>query len=118
MNENINYKNKLISRLESKQARIGVIGLGYVGLPLAILFAKSLGKRIGKAQGEASTKSGILIEYLTEIFKAAKIIKIYQKEERENINSRKVIDDVIQNRIHFDLTHAQQHKNLLNISVR
>jgi len=40
MNENINYKNKLISRLESKQARIGVIGLGYVGLPLAILFAK------------------------------------------------------------------------------
>jgi hypothetical protein len=29
-------------------------------MPLAILFAKSLGKRIGKAQGEASTKSGIL----------------------------------------------------------
>ena len=68
-------------------------------MPLAILFAKSLGKRIGKAQGEASTKSGILIEYLTEIFKAAKIIKIYQKEERENINSRKVIDDAIEKNI-------------------
>ena len=40
MNNKINYKNKLISRLKNKKARIGVIGLGYVGLPLAILFAK------------------------------------------------------------------------------
>ena len=40
MNNKINYKNSLISRLKSKKARIGVIGLGYVGLPLAILFAK------------------------------------------------------------------------------
>ena len=68
-------------------------------MPLAIFFAKSLGKRIGKAQGEASTKSGILIEYLTEMFKAAKIIKIYQKEEKENIKSKRVIDDVIEKNI-------------------
>ena len=40
MNNKINYKNNIISRLKSKKARIGVIGLGYVGLPLAILFAK------------------------------------------------------------------------------
>ena len=40
MNNKINYKNNLISKLRSKKARIGVIGLGYVGLPLAILFAK------------------------------------------------------------------------------
>ena len=40
MNNKINYKNNLISRLKSKKARIGIIGLGYVGLPLAILFAK------------------------------------------------------------------------------
>jgi UDP-N-acetyl-D-glucosamine dehydrogenase len=40
MFDKINYKKNSISRLKSKQARIGVIGLGYVGLPLAILFAK------------------------------------------------------------------------------
>ena len=68
-------------------------------MPLAILFAKSLGKRIGKAQGEASTKSGILIEYLTEIFKAAKIIRIYQKENSELLNSKKAINDVVEKNI-------------------
>ena len=40
MKNKINYKNYLISRIKKKQARIGIIGLGYVGLPLAILFAK------------------------------------------------------------------------------
>ena len=32
---------ELKSRIESRQARIGVIGLGYVGLPLALLFEES-----------------------------------------------------------------------------
>ena len=32
---------KLIERLESKQAHLGVIGLGYVGLPLAVSYAKA-----------------------------------------------------------------------------
>jgi UDP-N-acetyl-D-glucosamine dehydrogenase len=31
----------LLSRIELRQARIGVIGLGYVGLPLAVEFARS-----------------------------------------------------------------------------
>jgi UDP-N-acetyl-D-mannosaminuronate dehydrogenase len=30
----------LIKSIDSKKINIGVIGLGYVGLPLAILFAK------------------------------------------------------------------------------
>ena len=68
-------------------------------MPLAIVFAKSLGKRIGKAQGEASSKSGVLIEYLTEIFKAAKIIRIYQKEDDELLNSKKAINDVVKKNI-------------------
>ena len=68
-------------------------------MPLAIVFAKSLGKRIGKAQGEASSKSGVLIEYLTEIFKAAKIIRIYQKEDNELLNSKKAINDVVEKNI-------------------
>ena len=31
----------LLKRIENKQARLGVIGLGYVGLPLAIEFARA-----------------------------------------------------------------------------
>ena len=33
------YK-KLINLIKNKKATVGVIGMGYVGLPLAILFAK------------------------------------------------------------------------------
>src|SRR3990172_12023325 len=31
----------LLDRIRARQARIGVIGLGYVGLPLAVEFAKA-----------------------------------------------------------------------------
>ena len=49
-------------------------------MPLAALFAKSLGKRIGKAVGEAGEISGNLASFLSEIFKGSKMIRIYQKE--------------------------------------
>ena len=31
-------KNDLLSRIQARSARIGIIGQGYVGLPLALLF--------------------------------------------------------------------------------
>jgi len=68
-------------------------------MPLAILFAKSLGKRIGKVQGEASIKSGILTVLLTEIFKAAKMIRIYQKEKTETKNAEIAIDETTEKNI-------------------
>lgn len=34
------YKDELLSKIESQRARIGIIGLGYVGLPLVIEFSK------------------------------------------------------------------------------
>ncbi|MDA9091796.1 ABC transporter ATP-binding protein/permease [Pelagibacteraceae bacterium] len=68
-------------------------------MPLASIFAKSLGKRMGKAQGEASIKSGVLTVFLTEIFKAAKMIRIYQKEKIENENAKKAVDDAVQKNI-------------------
>ena len=68
-------------------------------MPLAIVFAKSLGKRMGKAQGEASTKSGDLTVFLTEIFKASKMIKIYQKEKIETNNAIKAIDQTVDKNI-------------------
>ena len=38
--DKINHKEILISKILKKKTIIGVIGLGYVGLPLSILFAK------------------------------------------------------------------------------
>ncbi len=32
---------ELLRRIESKQALIGVVGLGYVGLPVAVTFAEA-----------------------------------------------------------------------------
>ena len=52
-------------------------------MPLAAGFAKSLGKRVGKAIGKAGDSSGKLVTFLSEIFKGSKIIRIYQKEDRE-----------------------------------
>lgn len=36
----MDYKNNLFARFEDKKAVIGIIGLGYVGLPLALEYAK------------------------------------------------------------------------------
>ena len=52
-------------------------------MPLAAGLAKSLGKRIGKAVSEAGEISGRLTAHLSEILKASKMIRIYQKEEVE-----------------------------------
>ena len=68
-------------------------------MPLAIVFAKSLGKRIGKVQGEGSLQSGILTVFLTEILKAAKMIRIYQKEKDEIKNAKKAIERVVEKNI-------------------
>ena len=46
--------------------------------------AKSLGKRIGKAVGKAGEASGVLVTFLTEIFRGARMIRIYQKEKTIN----------------------------------
>src|ERR1700734_2694058 len=37
----LSVKNNLVRLLQTKQARIGVIGLGYVGMPLAFEFARA-----------------------------------------------------------------------------
>ena len=68
-------------------------------MPLAVFFAKSLGKRIGKVQGEAGEISGSLTTFLSEIFKAAKMIRIYQKEEVENNNAKNVNEKLVEKNI-------------------
>lgn len=34
-------KNKLMEKIQNKEVRVGVVGLGYVGLPLAVEKAKA-----------------------------------------------------------------------------
>ena len=68
-------------------------------MPLAIFFAKSLGKRIGKVQKEAGEVAGDLTTFLSEIFKASKMIRIYQKEKRENDNAENIIDKLVSKNI-------------------
>jgi UDP-N-acetyl-D-glucosamine dehydrogenase len=43
----VNYKKELLVKIENKSAVIGIIGLGYVGLPLALEFAKKNFQTIG-----------------------------------------------------------------------
>ena len=63
-------------------------------IPLASIMARTLGKRVGKVVTEAQEKSGFLTTYLIEIFKNHKLIKIFQREDYENIRADKYIDDL------------------------
>ena len=57
--------------------------ISIIMIPIASLFAKTLGKRMGKVVTQAQERSGNLISYLVEIFKNHKITKIFQKEKYE-----------------------------------
>ena len=68
-------------------------------MPLAAGLAKSLGKRVGKAVGKAGEASGVLVTFLTEIFRGAKMIRIYQKEKNVNSEANQVVDDMVEKNI-------------------
>ena len=36
----MNIKDVLIQKLQDKTAKIGILGMGYVGMPLAVVFAE------------------------------------------------------------------------------
>ncbi len=59
---------RLMSRIDARSARIGIIGLGYVGLPLALTFEQAgfpvLGFDISDARAEAINRGEDLINYL------------------------------------------------------
>ena len=68
-------------------------------MPLAIFFAKNLGKRIGKVQAEAGEITGSFTSFLSEIFKSSKMIRIYQKEEEEKNNAVNFINRLVEKNI-------------------
>ena len=68
--------------------------LSIVMIPLASISAKTLGKRVGKVTTEAQQKSGYLTTYLVELFKNHKLIKIFQKEEYENLKANEHLEQL------------------------
>ena len=68
-------------------------------MPLAGGLAKSLGKRIGKATSKAGKSAGSLVTFLSEIFRGSRMIRIYQKEDEENIKAKGFIDDLVEKNI-------------------
>ncbi|WP_440633017.1 ABC transporter ATP-binding protein [Candidatus Pelagibacter sp. HIMB1485] len=68
--------------------------IAIIMIPLASLTAKILGKRMGKVSTQAQEKSGDLNRYLIDLFKNHKVIKIFQRENFENIRSEKFVNDL------------------------
>jgi UDP-N-acetyl-D-mannosaminuronate dehydrogenase len=72
------HKSKLLEKISSRTARVGVIGLGYVGLPLALLFeeAPSVLNVVGTTMRRRSTSHPVETETRT-------VIQRMKKAERE-----------------------------------
>ena len=43
----MHYKKQLLKKIDNKKAKVGIVGLGYVGLPLAKLFSRKKFEVIG-----------------------------------------------------------------------
>ena len=54
---------------------------------------------MGKATFQASEISGKLASFLSDIFKASKMIRVYQKENDEEKHSQKVISQLVDKNI-------------------
>jgi UDP-N-acetyl-D-glucosamine dehydrogenase len=74
---------ELLKKIESKQARLGVIGLGYVGLPLAVEFARAgfnvIGydideRRVGELMAGRSYIPDVPSEHLAEVVKSGRFV--------------------------------------------
>ena len=72
---------ELLKKIESKQARLGVIGLGYVGLPLAVEFARAgfqvVGfdvdaSEVGELMKGVSYIPDVATEHLAEVVKSGR----------------------------------------------
>jgi len=68
-------------------------------MPLAAFIAKNLGKRIGKATSESGEIAERLTIFLSEVFKASKMIRIYQKEVTETKKAESVISEMVNKQI-------------------
>ncbi len=70
--------------------------LAIIMIPVAAFFSKKLGKKMGKFVNRSLEASENFTKFLSEILKATTLIKIFQKEEEESKNFKKVINDRIE----------------------
>ncbi len=93
----IDYFNELLTKINQGSLKIGILGLGYVGLPLAILFAK---KGINVLGFEKSQKKVDLIEqginYISDILEEDFESAVSSKKFSATTNFSKIAEcDVI-----------------------
>jgi UDP-N-acetyl-D-glucosamine dehydrogenase len=64
----MSHKNELLGKIRERQARVGIIGLGYVGLPLALLFEEAgftvVGFDVDPAKPEALQRGESYIRHI------------------------------------------------------
>ncbi len=66
--------------------------IALIMIPFASITARRLGQRMSKVSTEAQERSGDLNKYLIDLFKNHKIIKIFQREEYENLRSNEFVE--------------------------
>ncbi len=64
-------------------------------IPLAGGLAKNLGKQVGKATTQASKVSGNLVSFLSDTLRGSRMIRIFQKEDKETENANNVITELV-----------------------
>ena len=68
LSSNVTHQAELLEKLRSRQALIGIVGLGYVGLPLSLTYAevgyRVLGLDIDQAKADAINQGQSYIEHI------------------------------------------------------
>ncbi|MDE0539618.1 MAG: 3-hydroxyacyl-CoA dehydrogenase NAD-binding domain-containing protein [Rhodospirillales bacterium] len=68
---------QLLEKIENRGARVGVVGMGYVGLPLALLFAKAGFKVVGLDIDQAKADSLNRGESYISHIPSAEIVRLF-----------------------------------------
>jgi UDP-N-acetyl-D-glucosamine dehydrogenase len=85
----------LLERIRRKDAKVGVIGLGYVGLPLAVEFARQVPRhrfRRRSASNGRSTKAGAIRRTEAELGAAVKAGKLRATTDMSELAAMDVVD--------------------------
>lgn len=92
----MNYADQLLSRLNDRTATIGIVGLGYVGLPLAVAFAEEgfnvIGYEVSAAKAEAINRGESYVgdipsEQLERVVGAGKLHATTDREKLRAANA-------------------------------
>src|SRR5258708_78713 len=109
---NMRQANTLLKEIKEKQAKIGVIGLGYVGLPLAVLlaekgfsvtgFVRSKKKEESLKKGESNLADEEFDKRLKNVLKKANLI--IHKTEKKSLKDQNVIIICVPTPVNTDRT--------------